>query len=47
MQLVSGQPLQPTIYYDFYGNSARFCQNRDSRQGCTVLANLEAKLAKI
>ena len=36
----------PTIYYDFYGFSARFCQNRDSRHGCPDLANLEDKLAK-
>ena len=46
MQLVSTQKLVPTIYYDFYGNGARFCQNRDSRHGCPVLAHLEDKLAK-
>ena len=46
MQLVSTQKLIPTIYYDFYGNDARFCQNRDSRHDCPDLANLEDKLAK-
>ena len=46
MQLVSTQKLVPTIYSDFYGNGARFCQNRDSRRGRPDLATLEAKLAK-
>ena len=44
--MVSTQLLVPTIYYIFYGNGARFCQNRDSRHGCPDLANLEDKLAK-
>ena len=46
MQLVSTQKLVPTIYYDFYDKSVRIFQNRDSRHGCPVLANLEDKLAK-
>ena len=40
MQLVLTQKLVPTIYYDFYGNGARFCQNRDNRHKRLGLANL-------
>ena len=46
MRLVSTQKLVPTIYYDFYGNGARICQNRNSRHGCPVLAISEDKLVK-
>ena len=47
MQLVSTQNLVPTIYYDFYGNGARFRQNRDNRRGCPVLATLQGKSVKV
>ena len=47
MQLVSTQKLVPTIYYDFYGFGARFCQNRDNRRGCPVLATLKGKSVKV
>ena len=41
MQLVSTQKLVPTIYYDFYGNGARFCS------GCPILATLKGKSVKV
>ena len=47
MQFVSTQRLVPTIYYDFYGNGARFCQNRDNRRDCPVLATLKDKSVKV
>ena len=47
MHLVSTQKLDPTIYYDFYGNGARFCQNGDNRRGCPVLGTLKDKSAKV
>ena len=47
MELVSTQKLVPTIYYEFYGNGVRICQNRNNRRGCPVLATLKGKSVKV
>ena len=46
MQLVSTQNLVRTIYYDFYGNSARFCQNRDNRRGCPLFGHFKGRISQ-